>query len=1467
MPNIEKTLSPEDQLSLNAKLLKMLEEELTNRLKYYADQWRRKSIFRRFASNPFLSLLNSLKSAKKDASTKEQQTTMAKAILDCARQLESECDKVLPQLSLGDSLSKSIETICLAEGILLKVENSSPVEAVSNPLHGSNTQPQAICSDAVVQACYDDLRSAAYKHEEKNTLIAQRRRRLKDSEVGLKLGAIPGYSDMNSEQRQRYEPLYLQAENRNLLQEGALPLIITPEDSDQSFSQRPSVTGDIILQPYKGNQNKLQEVIRGHLGSLYMDAYLPGVPVSEQALLDAVDNKTYSIWNFGFGSNEFKTVKSLLQEAKKNVPDRVAIERRLRRLEKKTTARALVSQPLTAERLPTTREKVLRLYECDLNGTDDTALFKKVEKITAGWANFGMDSSELKTVKSLLAEAEKTNKDDKVVARRLERLIKLVQARVAKEKKNSWKVVQNLEAPVSVSAPATLSEVKPIDAIRVEFAKARYAADVEELAAITLGERKDTLGLIARERVIQQYELAQKSVTTNDFQVSAIDSERLPADVHDLQALVYFIFKQNDAENPPRFPISWSANESLKITRDGDFASLLNPPAKLDEALFTPESRSFYFAVLMISIALMGASQTSTNRNEYIGLRGILSTLLNNNSGVAINAAIRELPSNFQWLSNYMPDEISPPDNSEILANVRVALLGEDHNEGMFPPVIDAPQLKKIAAPVLKVKEFLDVNDIDRLNIADLRLRTKNYAEEVAGKALTKEEQEFLDLCFTDDLRKYGNKLSNKSILLHVILSWYTDQHVGDQGDAGEFIDRCFVLKNAIANAATNEGEEINISLTNKRNPPAVSAKASEFKSDHDLSQNLYRKGMLQYRETSADRLVDIVYNLFQDRTIKISPAKTFTTVEKKYISDVVFSAKSIRIRPSIQYLVEYNLRIYSNANPKTLAAYTLCQWYKLTKGGQKNIKNAEFLQQYERMEDRLLSALEHSESVYPDDQIKGFIKILKEKYSELLTSRDGMLGKKASSFSLLLDHLEAMPTSDYQLPVRAAVTEEMSPQELLGSASASASASESLSRGRVYRDSEKYKTGDEPTQNRVGSASPVQEPAVAVLSAQAVNRNESTVDQRPWWETESVVEMKEALMSSVKGLAWQQVQDVISDLPDPGDNPMHRKLTAIYCLVSAQYGISKDEWLIEYAHKLLNYIRHPLDRDIPVLVLTPFAQLKEEDIASLKTLDFTFLGSELSNKINTATQQTEFTIEEVEKIYTQTNSPVQDKYSVEKSAANDVKDGYYQGRARFAWLVGNYESVGMFARMICNWQAGYVSDEKLASLPWLNVEPNSLSKLLTFYANSHQDSDVRKEYKMQIDAVCGSDAREKLRATLLQFHASWWRSGGDANLANDKHKLPTQMEAIVKKLNNTKIPLAQILLDLRAAAHERKDATCSSRFFVGRRSETSRGYACIHDYLNNQNGKKIESNQDWKAFISALTSCAPQSKNQATPH
>ena len=184
-----------------------------------------------------------------------------------------------------------------------------------------------------------------------------------------------------------------------------------------------------------------------------------------------------------------------------------------------------------------------------------------------------------------------------------------------------------------------------------------------------------------------------------------------------------------------------------------------------------------------------------------------------------------------------------------------------------------------------------------------------------------------------------------------------------------------------------------------------------------------------------------------------------------------------------------------------------------------------------------------------------------------------------------------------------------------------------------------------------------------------------------------------------------------------------------------------------------------------------------------------------------------------------------------------------------------------MLARMISNWQMGYVSEsDRMGNkpTPWLQFEKKPLSELLTLYASAQKDSVKQKEYKMQIDDICGPGARQKLIDALYQFHASSKRRSNNADITEEaRHVLPTHMEAIVVQLKNSSSPLAKILCNLRKGAQERKEATCTSRFFVGRRSETSQGYACINDYLFGEHKKEISTQVDFDAFIEVLSDSA----------
>lgn len=680
---------------------------------------------------------------------------------------------------------------------------------------------------------------------------------------------------------------------------------------------------------------------------------------------------------------------------------------------------------------------------------------------------------------------------------------------------------------------------KIADSVEIKHPSTAVSTRLETAGERSNEERAFSAKLTAREKVLDTYANLQ------DILPGALE---LPADLDDVNALVYFIFQQNSGQE--NFPIEWTMEKKLAMKAGGGNFSTLLAADKLNPALFD-QSPSLYFAILMISIALTNASA-----DEYAALQSVLSTIIERSfdgNDISLGQVVGQLPARFRWLSGYIPQTIVASNvQGDVLSQVKTALLGNEQQAGMFPAMVVAREV--VAAPVLKAKQF-NVDEVESLNKQDLKELAINFGQRIVGNSrnLNAKEKDDLNRFFEGEFKdEFKPALSNKAILLRVLLRWYQQNNkAGKDRSAEDFGERCLAEYEKIK---VDADETLLIELTNRITVPKNGG-AENFRSDrNDYSINLYRKGTVGYRRTSADRLVDIVYDLLpSNRELKLKREVVFTPEEERYISSVGQRAKAIKDQPSIEYLIRDNLNRYRNANRKILAALTLCQWYKLTPGGKKNFetnksKNKAFIAQYEIMEQRLFSALMNKGEAFPQDKITAFVKDISTKFNKLLFS--GVTSSTDSSLSKLFSYLKDIP--NYPQP-----SIEVGARDRVYSASAPV--------GIHPDDFVEYHSDDKKTKAvvipRSASNTALGGEVVAVKHVShfqpAITFRAGATQPAPAWDFNLVIPIATNYVQKIaapgfdgKGAADQVINKTLQELQSPGNDEVLQKIYALYCVI-----------------------------------------------------------------------------------------------------------------------------------------------------------------------------------------------------------------------------------------------------------------------------------------------------------------------------
>lgn len=173
-----------------------------------------------------------------------------------------------------------------------------------------------------------------------------------------------------------------------------------------------------------------------------------------------------------------------------------------------------------------------------------------------------------------------------------------------------------------------------------------------------------------------------------------IDAALLPSDLFDLQALVYFIFRDNlcncwsngtNHEIIPFLPFIWSQEEGLRVSeawRATFFVGLLENLTSISS------SKSLYFSVLMVSMEL-AVSPDETEQN-YRLLIWLLTAILEGAYDQSCLSSIKTQSASLKdaWLLNFLP---TPPltidlSLSQEAQTLKTTLLGHGLVCGIFKP-------------------------------------------------------------------------------------------------------------------------------------------------------------------------------------------------------------------------------------------------------------------------------------------------------------------------------------------------------------------------------------------------------------------------------------------------------------------------------------------------------------------------------------------------------------------------------------------------------------------------------------------------------------------------------------------------------------------------------------------------------------------------------------------------------------
>jgi hypothetical protein len=178
-----------------------------------------------------------------------------------------------------------------------------------------------------------------------------------------------------------------------------------------------------------------------------------------------------------------------------------------------------------------------------------------------------------------------------------------------------------------------------------------------------------------------------------------IDAAKLPQNISDLQALVYFIFQFNLSHDVFKkgirdviksvTPVTWQMTTGMRMMMaDGYYAPLLQCLSPFEAHLPS------YFIILMLCIALIRTAIRLETENYSLLIR-LLTAFLDNNYNQDILNTVKTRADSLEnpWLLRYLPDprHFMTENTDSGINKVRSDLLGSVVERGMFL----APQLGK----------------------------------------------------------------------------------------------------------------------------------------------------------------------------------------------------------------------------------------------------------------------------------------------------------------------------------------------------------------------------------------------------------------------------------------------------------------------------------------------------------------------------------------------------------------------------------------------------------------------------------------------------------------------------------------------------------------------------------------------------------------------------------------------------
>ncbi|MBP9725975.1 MAG: hypothetical protein KBD83_00710, partial [Gammaproteobacteria bacterium] len=134
---------------------------------------------------------------------------------------------------------------------------------------------------------------------------------------------------------------------------------------------------------------------------------------------------------------------------------------------------------------------------------------------------------------------------------------------------------------------------------------------------------------------------------------------------------------------------------------------------------------------------------------------------------------------------------------------------------------------------------------------------------------------------------------------------------------------------------------------------------------------------------------------------ISTPKSATVSAEDTSYIEHVCRQALDIKSETPIREMLKGYVMTYPNADRNILAAYVLCRWYRETDGGKKNFsdtkRNNLFIEQYEAMENRLLSNVCNGTKIFPSESVNQFVAAVSQQAKTLGLLKSGLTRTESS--------------------------------------------------------------------------------------------------------------------------------------------------------------------------------------------------------------------------------------------------------------------------------------------------------------------------------------------------------------------------------------------------------------------------------------------------------------------------------------